>query len=70
MNIRKVREKLGVNQTKFAEILGLGAYTRISEYENGRKPSKQVLILLVLLEREIITPAILRDVLSKIELEN
>jgi len=35
---KEAREKLGLTQTQAANMLGYGAYTRISEIESGKRP--------------------------------
>ena len=44
--LKAARVKLGLNGLEMARALGLGAATRVSEYENGaQSPSGAVLIL-------------------------
>lgn len=62
ITIKQLRMELGLTQSELAELLGLGNKSRIAEYENGKqKPSTSVKILLLLLDKKIITPDILRS---------
>ena len=51
LDISSIRERLGVNQIEFAEILGLPRKT-IDDWENGRKkPAGPTLLLLRVADR-------------------
>ncbi len=65
MKIKLLRTKLGLTQSELAELLGLGNKSRIAEYENGKqKPSTSINIILLLLDKGIITPNILKSLKS------
>lgn len=62
VNIKQIRNKLGLTQPELAEILGLSSFVRISEYENGKQsPSIAIKIILLLLDKRIISPEKLKQ---------
>lgn len=65
MNVKEIRERLGLTQSELAKILGLSSQVRIAEYENGtRNPSTAIKIILLLLDKKIISLQQLQKILS------
>jgi len=66
MNIKEFRKRHNLSQTELAEILGLGAYSRVSEYENGKqRPGKTVIILLKLIDKNPELIELIRKIVRK-----
>lgn len=58
LNVKEIRIKFGLSQSKLASLLGLSGHPRIVEYESDppkRNPSTSVKMLLWLLDNKIIT---------------
>ena len=52
-DIRRLRKRLGYNQTEMADALGYGSYQRVSELENGKRDAPAtVQRLLDMLEKQ------------------
>lgn len=68
--IKQLRTKLGLTQSELANLLGLSSYTRIAEYESGkRNPSFAVRIILYLLAHDLIAVTTLQKVVERLRKE-
>lgn len=63
LDVKELRKQLGLTQAELAELLKYGNQTRIAEFENGtRTPSAQTKIILLLLEKKIISVKTLQKI--------